>query len=110
MTVAFHLEGQDFVALNGGPHFSFTPAISLFVNCEDQAEVDDLWEQLTEGGEEEQCGWLKDKYGVSWQIIPAELIELINSSDVEKSQLATQAMLQMGKIDLSEIRRAFDGD
>jgi predicted 3-demethylubiquinone-9 3-methyltransferase (glyoxalase superfamily) len=110
MTVAFQLEGQDFVALNGGPHFSFTPAISLFVNCEDQAEVDDLWEQLTEGGEEEQCGWLKDKYGVSWQIIPAELIELINSSDVEKSQLATQAMLQMGKIDLSEIRRAFDGD
>ena len=109
MTVAFQLEGQDFVALNGGPHFSFTPAISLFVNCEDQAEVDHLWEQLTEGGEEEQCGWLKDKFGVSWQIIPAELLDMINSSDAEKSQRATQAMLQMVKIDISEIRQAYEG-
>lgn len=109
MTVAFQLEGQDFVALNGGPHFSFTPAISLFVNCEDQAEVDHLWEQLTAGGQEEQCGWLKDKFGVSWQIIPAELLDMINSSDAEKSQRATQAMLQMVKIDISEIRQAYEG-
>lgn len=109
MTVAFRLDGQDFVALNGGPYFSFTPAISLFVNCKDQEEVDHFWAQLTEGGEEDQCGWLKDKFGVSWQIIPAELLELINSSDAEKSQRATQAMLQMVKIDISKIRQAFEG-
>ena len=108
MTVSFQLEGQDFVALNGGPQFSFSPAISLFVNCENQAEVDRLWQQLTEGGEEEQCGWLKDKYGVSWQIIPTELIELLNSPDAEKSQRAMQAMLKMVKIDIAEIRRAYE--
>ena len=108
MTVSFQLEGQDFVALNGGPQFSFSPAISLFVNCENQAEVDRLWQQLTEGGEEEQCGWLKDKYGISWQIIPTELIELLNSPDAEKSQRAMQAMLKMVKIDIAEIKRAYD--
>ena len=109
MTVNFQLEGQDFIALNGGPYFTFTPAISLFVNCENQAEVDELWARLMEGGEEEQCGWLKDKYGVSWQIIPVELMELINSSDAERSARATQAMLQMVKIDLGKIRQAFEG-
>jgi predicted 3-demethylubiquinone-9 3-methyltransferase (glyoxalase superfamily) len=109
MTVAFQLEGQEFVALNGGPHFTFTPAISFYVNCETQAEVDQLWEKLTAGGEEEQCGWLKDKYGVSWQIIPSGLIEMLNSSDVEKSQRAMNAMLQMVKIDLAKIKQAYDG-
>lgn len=109
MTVNFQLEGQDFIALNGGPYFTFTPAISLFVNCQNQAEVDDLWERLTEGGEKEQCGWLKDKYGVSWQIVPMELLDLINSSDAERSQRATQAMLQMVKIDIAKIKQAFEG-
>jgi predicted 3-demethylubiquinone-9 3-methyltransferase (glyoxalase superfamily) len=109
MTVNFQIEGQDFIALNGGPYFTFTPAISLFVNCENQAEVDELWARLTEGGEEEQCGWLKDKYGVSWQIIPVELLELINSNDAERSQRATEAMLQMIKIDIAKIRQAFAG-
>lgn len=109
MTVNFQLEGQDFIALNGGPYFTFTPAISLFVNCQNQAEVDELWARLTEGGEEEQCGWLKDKYGVSWQIIPVELLELISNSDAERSQRATQAMLQMVKIDIAKIKQAFEG-
>lgn len=109
MTVNFQLEGQDFIALNGGPYFTFTPAISLFVNCQNQAEVDELWARLTEGGEEEQCGWLKDKYGVSWQIIPVELLELLSSSDAERSQRATEAMLQMVKIDIAKIRQAFEG-
>lgn len=109
MTVNFQLEGQDFIALNGGPYFTFTPAISLFVNCQNQAEVDELWARLTEGGEEEQCGWLKDKYGVSWQIIPVELLELLSSSDTERSQRATEAMLQMVKIDIAKIRQAFEG-
>jgi predicted 3-demethylubiquinone-9 3-methyltransferase (glyoxalase superfamily) len=109
MTVSFQLEGQEFVALNGGPEFNFSPAISFYVNCEDQTEVDELWEKLTAGGEEEKCGWLKDKYGVSWQIIPAGLIEMLNSSDAEKSQRAMKAMLQMVKIDLAKIKQAYDG-
>jgi predicted 3-demethylubiquinone-9 3-methyltransferase (glyoxalase superfamily) len=110
MTIAFQIEGQDFVALNGGPHYTFSPAISFFVNCESQAEVDRLWEQLTEDGTEEQCGWLKDKYGVSWQVIPSGLIEMLNSSDKEKAQRATNAMLQMVKIDIAKIRQAYNGD
>jgi predicted 3-demethylubiquinone-9 3-methyltransferase (glyoxalase superfamily) len=109
MMVTFQLEGQDFMALNGGPHFKFTPAISLFVNCADQAEVDTLWEKLTEGGEEEMCGWLKDKYGVSWQIVPAGLVDLLYSPDAEKSGRAIQAMLQMKKIDIEKIRLAYEG-
>jgi len=103
MSVTFQLDGQEFMALNGGPHFTFSPAISFFVNCETQAEVDELWAKLSDGGEEEQCGWLKDKYGVSWQIIPSGLIEMLYGQDAEKSQRAMNAMLQMVKIDLEKI-------
>jgi predicted 3-demethylubiquinone-9 3-methyltransferase (glyoxalase superfamily) len=109
MTVAFQIEGQGFVALNGGPHFTFSPAISFYVDCRTQAEVDELWAKLVEGGAEEQCGWLRDKYGVSWQIIPAGLVEMLSSEDADKSHRATQAMLQMHKIDLEKIRRAYEG-
>ena len=106
LTVNFQLEGQEFIALNGGPEFKFTEAISLFVDCADQAEVDELWARLTAGGEESMCGWLKDKYGLSWQIVPRQLFDLINSADAEKSRRATEAMFQMRKIDLERIRRA----
>ena len=108
MTVNFQLEGQEFIALNGGPEFQFTPAISFFVDCATQAEVDRLWEKLTEGGEEVQCGWLKDKYGLSWQIVPSGLSELLNGKDVEGSRRAMQAMLQMKKIDLEKMRQAYE--
>ena len=94
LTVTFQLEGMDFTALNGGPHFKFTEAISLYVDCASQAEVDTLWEKLTDGGEESQCGWLKDKYGLSWQIVPARLIELMHDEDPEKARRVTEAMLQ----------------
>ena len=107
--VEFQLDGQRLLALNGGPHFSFTPAISLFVNCETPEEVDDLWAKLTDGGEEQPCGWLTDRYGLSWQIVPAGLVELLYSDDAERSRRATEAMLQMRKIDLAAIRRAYDG-
>jgi predicted 3-demethylubiquinone-9 3-methyltransferase (glyoxalase superfamily) len=108
LTVAFELEGQDFVALNGGPQFTFSPAISFFVNCETQDEVDELWEKLSEGGAAEQCGWLKDKYGVSWQIIPAVLIEMLNDPDPEKSPRVMKAMLQMDKIDIDGLKQAYE--
>jgi predicted 3-demethylubiquinone-9 3-methyltransferase (glyoxalase superfamily) len=107
--VNFQLAGQDFIALNGGPQFKFTEAISLFVNCETQAEVDELWAKLTEGGEESQCGWLKDKYGLSWQIIPKALGEMLQDKDAEKANRAMQAMLQMRKIDIAAMRKAFEG-
>ncbi len=111
MTVSFRLEGQDFIALNGGPHYQFTPAISLFVDCPDQAEVDDLWSKLiADGGEESRCGWLKDKYGLSWQIIPKALGELLGDEDSAKAGRAMTAMLQMKKIDVAELKRAYDGD
>lgn len=106
MTASFELEGLQFTALNGGPQFKFTEAISFVVDCESQAEVDELWERLTEGGEESQCGWLKDKFGVSWQIVPRELTELLNDPDPEKARRATEAMLQMKKIDIQAIREA----
>jgi predicted 3-demethylubiquinone-9 3-methyltransferase (glyoxalase superfamily) len=109
MTIAFQLNGQEFVALNGGPQFKFTEAISLYVDCENQAEVDTLWAKLTEGGEESMCGWLKDKYGLSWQIIPKGLVEMLSSPDAEKSKRATQAMLSMKKIDLVKMRQAYEG-
>ncbi len=111
MTVAFRLDGQDFVALNGGPHFKFTEAISFVVNCASQKEVDDYWERLSEGGDEraQQCGWLKDKYGLSWQIVPTALIELLHDPDPQKSRRVTKAMLQMKKIDVEALRRAYDG-
>ena len=102
MTATFTLDGQEFMALNGGPHFKFADGISLFVNCETQQEVDDLWAKLTSGGGEPgQCGWLKDKFGVSWQIVPSVLGQLLNAKDPQKAQRAIQAMLQMTKIDIA---------
>jgi predicted 3-demethylubiquinone-9 3-methyltransferase (glyoxalase superfamily) len=106
MSGTFQLEGQEFMALNGGPIFNFTPAISLFVNCQTQAEVDELWEKLSEGGEKGQCGWLKDKFGVSWQIIPSVLSELLNDPDPEKSARVMQTMLQMTKIEIEKLKQA----
>ncbi len=107
MTVAFELDGQAFTALNGGPAFKFNEAISFQVSCQDQKEVDYYWEKLSEGGDEkaQQCGWLKDKYGVSWQIIPAVLIDMISDPTSEKSQRAMAAMLQMKKIDIAKLER-----
>jgi predicted 3-demethylubiquinone-9 3-methyltransferase (glyoxalase superfamily) len=111
MTVAFELAGQAFTALNGGPMFKFNEAISFQVNCETQEEVDYYWEKLSEGGDEkaQQCGWLKDKYGASWQVVPSVLIEMINDPDSEKSRRAMEAMLQMKKIDIDELKRAYAG-
>jgi predicted 3-demethylubiquinone-9 3-methyltransferase (glyoxalase superfamily) len=108
MTVTFQLDGQSFMALNGGPHFTFSPAISFFVNCETQEEVDELWEKLSEGGEAVECGWLKDKYGVSWQIVPTVLGEMLNDPDPVKSQRVMQAMLQMKKIDIEGLKKAYE--
>ena len=109
MTGTFQLEGQQFMALNGGPHFKFTEAISLFVNCETQQEVDELWEKLSEGGTKSQCGWLKDKYGLSWQIVPTILGELLNDKDPQKSKRVMQALLQMTKLDIKTLKRAYEG-
>ena len=110
MTVTFQLEGQQFIALNGGPHFHFTEAISLFVNCDAQQEVDDLWNKLVaNGGKESRCGWLKDKYGLSWQIIPSALGKLMGDPDPVKSRRVMEAMLQMSKIDIARLQQAYDG-
>ena len=108
MTATFTLQGQEFMALNGGPHFKFTEAISFFVNCETQEEVDELWEKLSEGGEESQCGWLKDKFGVSWQIVPTALGQLLGDEDTEKSKRVMEAMLQMHKIDVEKLKQAYE--
>lgn len=108
MTVAFEIEGQQFTALNGGPLFGFTEAISFVVHCQNQAEVDYYWEKLTNGGTEVQCGWLKDKYGVSWQVVPDKLMELLNHPDAAKAQRVTEAMLQMVKLDLNVLQEAAD--
>jgi predicted 3-demethylubiquinone-9 3-methyltransferase (glyoxalase superfamily) len=105
----FQLDGQELIAFNGGPHFKFTEAISLFVNCETQDEVDDLWERLSEGGETSRCGWLKDKFGVSWQIVPSVLGEMLSDPDDEKSERAMNAMLGMTKIDIAGLQRAVEG-
>ena len=107
MSVTFELEGQQFFALNGGPHFSFTPAISFFVNCETQQEVDELWEKLSDSGEKNSCGWLRDKYGVSWQIIPTALGKMLEDKDPEKSTRVMKAMLQMKKIDINALKQAY---
>jgi predicted 3-demethylubiquinone-9 3-methyltransferase (glyoxalase superfamily) len=107
MTVSFELEGQAFTALNGGPIFKFTEAISFYVNCQSQAEVDELWARLTEGGEEGQCGWLKDKFGLSWQIVPNRLIELLGDPDPAKANRVMEAMLQMQKIDVPTLEQAY---
>jgi predicted 3-demethylubiquinone-9 3-methyltransferase (glyoxalase superfamily) len=108
MMATFQLDGQDFFALNGGPQFSFTPAISFFVNCETQQEVDELWEKLSEGGKKERCGWLKDKYGLSWQIVPSVLRKLLQDRNAEKAKRVMQAMLQMDKIDINRLQQAYD--
>lgn len=108
MSAVFELNGQTFIALNGGPMFTFSPAISFFVNCEAQEEVDDLWEKLSEGGERQRCGWLKDKYGVSWQIVPTMLGQLLQDKDAEKSKRVMKAMLQMDKIDIAALKRAYE--
>jgi len=108
ITATFQLEGQEFMALNGGPDHKFTEAISLFVDCKTQEEVDELWAKLSEGGEEGPCGWLKDKYGLSWQIIPSALGELLNDPDPAKSQSVMKAMLQMSKIDIKGLQQAYD--
>src|ERR1700674_1426634 len=108
MMATFQLDGQRFMVLNGGPHFTFSPAISLFVNCETQQEVDELWDKLAEGGEKQRCGWLKDKYGLSWQIIPAALGELMQDEDAAKSKRVMKAMLQLEKIDINGLRQAYD--
>ncbi len=108
MSATFQLEGQDFFALNGGPQFQFTPAISLFVSCETQQEVDELWEKLSEGGEKERCGWLKDRYGLSWQVIPSVLGKMLQDKDPEKSKRVMKAMMQMEKIDLNGLQKAYD--
>ena len=108
ISATFVLEGQEFMALNGGPHFTFADGISLFVNCETQAEVDELWEKLSEGGEKGPCGWLKDKFGVSWQIIPTTLGQLLGDKDPRKAQNVMQSMLKMSKIDIEGLRRAYE--
>jgi predicted 3-demethylubiquinone-9 3-methyltransferase (glyoxalase superfamily) len=109
MTVSFQLAGQEFIALNGGPQFKFTEAISLLVHCDSQEEVDELWSKLTAGGAESQCGWLKDRFGLSWQIIPSVLFTLMQDRDPEKAKRVTQAMLQMKKIDIAALQLAHDG-
>jgi predicted 3-demethylubiquinone-9 3-methyltransferase (glyoxalase superfamily) len=109
LTVEFLLEGQSFTALNGGPDFKFNEAVSLLVDCADQEEVDELWAKLGEGGEEGPCGWLKDRYGLSWQIIPTRLTELLQDDDAEKANRVMQAMLQMGKIDIGDLEKAYEG-
>ena len=108
MSATFQLDGQEFMALNGGPQFTFSPAISFFVNCETQEEVDELWEKLSEGGEKQRCGWLKDKYGMSWQIVPTALGEMLQDKDAEKSRRVMKAMLQMDKIDIESLKQAYE--
>lgn len=108
MSATFVLEGQEFYALNGGPHFSFTPAISLFINCYSQEEVDELWNKLSEGGQKERCGWLKDKFGLSWQVVPTRLGELLYSKDPVRSQNVMQEMMQMEKIDIAKLEEAYN--
>ena len=108
LTVSFTLDGQEYVGLNGGPQFSFSEAISFQIMCADQEEIDHYWNRLTEGGEESMCGWLKDKFGVSWQVVPAELPALLSGPDEARAQRATEAFMQMRKLDIAGIRRAAD--
>ncbi len=108
MSATFELAGQRFIALNAGPQFKFSEAISFFINCETQQEVDDLWEKLSAGGQKSKCGWLKDKYGLSWQVIPTALGDMLHDKDPEKSQRVMQAMLQMDKIDIARLKQAYD--
>ena len=108
MTVAFQLDGQEFVALNGGPQYKFTEAVSFVVNCQTQEEIDEYWKMLSDGGQEEQCGWLKDKYGLSWQIVPTILSEMLNDPDPKKADRVMKAMLQMKKIDIKGLKQAYE--
>ena len=110
MVVKFQLEGQEFLALNGGPQFTFTPAVSFVVNCKTQREVDEFWEKLSEGGKTNQCGWLQDKYGLSWQIVPTALGEMLQDKDPKKSQRVMKAMLQMTKIEIQRLKQAYEGE
>jgi predicted 3-demethylubiquinone-9 3-methyltransferase (glyoxalase superfamily) len=109
MVATFQLEGQEFCALNGGPIFKFTPAISLYVRCETQQEVDELWEKLSAGGKKDRCGWLTDKYGLSWQVIPTVLVKLLGNTDPEKAGRVMKAMMQMDKLDIARLRQAYAG-
>ena len=109
MTVVFQLDGEEFIALNGGPSFKFTEAISFVVNCETQQEVDEFWEKLSKDGEESRCGWLKDKYGLSWQIVPTILGKLMTDPDPQKSKRVMEAMLKMKKIVIDDLKRAYEG-
>ncbi len=109
MTVQFELDGQDFVALNGGPAFKFTEAISLVVNCESQAEIDHFWQRLSAGGQEVECGWLKDRFGLAWQIVPADIEEMLQDKDPEKPKRVMAAVMKMKKLDMAEMRRAYEG-
>jgi len=109
MTVAFELDGQEFTALNGGPLFKFTEAISFVVNCDTQEEVDHFWEKLSAGGQEGPCGWLKDRFGVSWQVVPTVLVEMLQDKDREKSKRAMAAMLKMKKINIQALKKAYEG-
>jgi predicted 3-demethylubiquinone-9 3-methyltransferase (glyoxalase superfamily) len=109
MTVEFEIEGQTLVALNGGPHFKFTEAFSLQVSCETQAEIDYFWDKLSEGGEQSRCGWLKDKYGLSWQVVPAALPDMLMDADGAKSERAMGALMQMKKFDIATLQRAYAG-
>ena len=110
LVVKFTLDGQEFMALNGGPVFKFSEAVSLYINCADQAEVDRYWTALTDGGEESQCGWLRDRFGLSWQVVPDELGKWISGPDPVRSARAMQAMLKMVKIDINELRKAYEGN
>ena len=109
MTATFELDGQHFIALNAGPHFKFTEAISFVIDCQDQEEVDYYWNKLTEGGQESQCGWLKDKFGLSWQVVPTMLSKLFNTPDKDKANRAMKAMMQMKKLDIASLQKAYDG-
>lgn len=109
LTIAFELEGQKFIALNGGPIFKFNEAISLSVDCKTQTEVDELWERLSDGGQKSQCGWLKDKFGLSWQVVPSALVEMLQDKDAAKSARVMVAMMQMSKIDIAALKQAYEG-
>ena len=110
IVASFELDGQEFMALNGGPRFKFTEAVSFVVNCETQAEIDEMWARLSEGGEESQCGWLKDKFGLSWQVVPPILSKLMQDKDPQKSNRVMEALLKMKKIDIATLQRAYDGE
>ncbi len=109
LTISFEIDGQEFMGLNGGPHFKFNEAISFVVNCQTQAEVDELWEKLSAGGAKSQCGWLKDKFGVSWQIVPVSLVELLHTKDAAATGRMMAALMQMTKLDIEALKRAYDG-